>query len=37
MTAVASSVAPIDHNRRDIINAILELPEVLFRIMVCVG
>jgi hypothetical protein len=27
MTAVASSVAPIDHNRRDIINAILELPE----------
>jgi hypothetical protein len=27
MTAVASSVGPIDHDRRDLINAILELPE----------
>jgi hypothetical protein len=27
MTAVASSVTPIDHDRPDLINAILELPE----------
>jgi hypothetical protein len=27
MTAVASSVAPVEHDRRDLINAILELPE----------